>query len=182
MAEKTHTTVAVKVLKQTNKELNPKILELLKSEIHALEKLNHQNNPNIIRLLSHFIQDDRYHLVFEYCEGGDLENYIKKSPNRCLNEKEVVCFLKQLLNGFKCLHENKIIHRDFKPDNVLIKDGVLKIADFGFCKELGDKLMADTMLGTGFYMAPEIIRGARYTNKVDIWSLGVIVYNNFCVK
>lgn len=85
----------------------------------------------------------------------------------------------QMLNGFKTLVRNNIMHRDFKLANVLKHNGILKIADFGFAKILGSGKMADTMLGSPLNMAPEIFQGKEYSSKADIWSLGITFYEVF---
>ena len=85
--------------------------------------------------------------------------------------------MRQLMSAFKVLSDHSIYHRDIKPDNILIKDGKLKLADFGFCKKMGtlDDL-TQTVLGSPVYMAPEILNGDLYNSKADIWSLGVVFY------
>ena len=165
-----HELVAIKKLKKTKSKLKPEFLGLLNSEINILTSIK---NDNIVKLMETFLENDYYHLVFEYCSSGDLEKYLQNTPRKCIPEPEVLGFLKQLLNGFRGIHDLKVMHRDFKLDNILIKDGVLKIADFGFCKQ-GD--LAETYAGTAYYMAPEIMDSENYTNKVDIWSLGVCLY------
>lgn len=162
--------VAIKILDDKQIRSQPKVLELLQSEIHILKTIN---NPNVVKLYDSFQEKGRYYLILEYCNSGDLENFMKKSPDRCISEQEALGFFKQLLNGFKALHQIKAMHRDFKLANVLIHDGVLKIADLGFSK-VAD--LAKTALGTGVYMAPEILKYQKYNNKVDIWSLGVSLY------
>lgn len=84
---------------------------------------------------------------------------------------------KQLINAYKSLHEHNIIHRDIKPDNILFKEGTLKLADFGFCKKLkfADDL-TQTSLGSPLYMAPEVLNNDIYSSKADLWSCGVILY------
>ena len=74
------------------------------------------------------------YLVYEYCEGGTLDQQIRKYGK--LPEKQALLYFKQLMNAFKSLMENKIYHRDIKPDNILLKSGHLKLADFGFCKRM----------------------------------------------
>lgn len=162
--------VAVKILDDKQIRAQPKVLELLQSEIYILKTIN---NKNVVKLYEHIVQKGKHFLVLEYCNQGDLEKYVKGKPDKVINEGEAIGFFKQLLNGFKALHEIKAMHRDFKLANVLMNDGVLKIADLGFSK-VAD--LAKTALGTGVYMAPEIIKYQKYNNKVDVWSLGVSLY------
>jgi serine/threonine protein kinase len=97
----------------------------------------------------------------EYCNGGDLENYLDKKKR--LTEDEATVFLKQIINGFRGLHEVNAMHRDFKVANVLLHDGICKIADLGFAKQLDKKKkMTGTILGTSLTMAPELLREQNY--------------------
>lgn len=164
------TQLAIKKIKTPKKQISPKILELLHSEIHVLKSIK---NENIVKLYDTFRDSDYYHLVFEYCNGGDFERYLQSQESEGISEEEALSYLKQLLNGFRALHDMQVMHRDFKLENILLKDGILKIADFGFCKQTD---IAATSAGTGYYMAPEIMDRNFYTNKVDIWSLGVCLY------
>lgn len=77
---------------------------------------------------------NNFYFVYEYCNGGTLERVLKNS--KFLGERQSLIFFKQLINAFKVLAENNIMHRDIKPDNILIHNGILKVADFGFCKPL----------------------------------------------
>lgn len=165
-----YTMWAIKILNEDQIKSNPKVLELLKSEIKILKGVD---SPNVVKLKEDFFEKNKYHLVMEYCQDGDLEKYIKTKPGKCISEIEALGYLKQLLNGFKALHEIKAMHRDFKLANVLINEGILKIADLGFSKQAD---LARTALGTGVYMAPEIMKYEKYNNKVDIWSLGISLY------
>ena len=118
---------------------------------------------------------NNFYFVYEYCNGGTLEKVLKKSGS--LGERQSLIYFKQLINGFKLLAEHNIMHRDIKPENILIHNGILKIADFGFCKPLEHQdVMAETMLGSPIYMAPEVLKGEAYTIKADVWSLGVVLY------
>ncbi len=111
----------------------------------------------------------------EYCNGGDLEHYLDKKKR--LTEDEATVFLKQIINGFRGLHEVNAMHRDFKVANVLLHDGICKIADLGFAKQLDKKKkMTGTILGTSLTMAPELLREQNYGIQADIWSLGVVYY------
>lgn len=110
----------------------------------------------------------------EYCNEGDLAEYIRLK--KMLSEDEAVEFLVQILNAFKTLVKNKIMHRDFKLANILKHDGELKIADFGFSKLLVNEDFTSTVLGSPLHMAPEIIGGNEYNNKADIWSIATVFF------
>ena len=94
---------------------------------------------------------------------------------KVLSEKEALVIFRQLLEAFKELNKNNIMHRDLKPDNIFFNDGKVKLGDFGFCKML-EVNMAQTMLGSPIYMAPEVLKEEIYTLKADIWSLGVVLF------
>lgn len=86
-------------------------------------------------------------------------------------------YFRQLLEAFKILVEYNIMHRDIKPDNILFHNGMVKLGDFGFCKNLeSDTAMTSTMLGSPIYMAPEVLKGEDYSSKADVWSLGVVLF------
>lgn len=99
-------------------------------------------------------------------------------------EKKALLYFKQLMNAFRSLSGNNILHRDIKPDNILIKSGHLKLADFGFCKRMiSPDDLTQTVLGSPVYMAPEVLNGDLYNSKADIWSLGVVLFEmlfGFC--
>lgn len=95
--------------------------------------------------------------MLEYCNEGDLMQYLKEK--KTLHEEEAIEFLIQIINAFKTLVKNKIMHRDFKLANILKHDGNIKIADFGFSKLLGNDNMTSTMLGSPLNMAPEVLNG-----------------------
>ncbi|KAL4227286.1 Serine/threonine-protein kinase ulk3 [Mactra antiquata] len=122
--------------------------------------------------------DDTYiYLIMEYCSGGDLSHFIRSK--RTLPEHIVRKFLRQIVSAMSFLREHKVAHMDLKPQNILCTsstDPTLKIADFGFAKHMyhGDKLHA--LRGSPLYMAPEIICKGRYDARVDLWSIGVILY------
>ena len=94
---------------------------------------------------------------------------------KVLSEKEALVIFRQLLEAFKELNKNNIMHRDLKPDNIFFNEGKVKLGDFGFCKML-EVNMAQTMLGSPIYMAPEVLKEEIYTLKADIWSLGVVLF------
>lgn len=118
-------------------------------------------------------------MVFEYCGGGDLSKYI--SQNKHLSEEMAKKFMTQLAAGLKYLHSLHIIHRDLKPHNLLLtstnkEDHILKIADFGFAKTFDASTLSETVCGSPLYMAPEILKGQKYSSKADLWSVGTILF------
>jgi serine/threonine-protein kinase ULK/ATG1 len=130
--------VAVKVIKRENLKGTiytklGKLNELLENEIKVLRTCN---NMNIVKLYDIKKTPNNFYLIMEYCNEGDLADYLK--TKKILTEDEAVDMLMQILNAFKTLVKNKILHRDFKPANILKHDGELKIADFGFSKLLSE--------------------------------------------
>lgn len=152
-------TVAVKVIAQKLMRDTPKLEELVKTEIKVLKACK---NDNVIRFVDSFKTDNYVFIITEFCNGGDLEHYLEKQKQ--IPEDEATVFLKQILNGFKVhllliqgLHEVGAMHRDFKVANVLLHNGICKIADLGFAKQMEKRQMTGTILGTSLTMAPEVL-------------------------
>ncbi|GLT34244.1 hypothetical protein SLA2020_087690 [Shorea laevis] len=165
--------VAVKEIDK--KLLNPKSSENLLKEISILSTINH---PNIIRLFEAIQTEEKIYLVLEYCEGGDLADYIRKHGK--VSMPVARHFMRQLAAGLQVLQEKHLIHRDLKPQNLLLstkeETPVLKIGDFGFVRSLTPENLADTVCGSPLYMAPEIMENQKYDAKADLWSVGAILF------
>ena len=161
--------VAVKVIRRDF--IKGKFLELLENEISILKSCS---NENIIKLYDMKKTANNFYLILEYCNEGDLGVYLKQK--KYLTEDEAVDFLLQIINAFKTLVKDNIMHRDFKLANILKHNGTVKVADFGFAKLLGEEGTAATILGSPLNMAPEVLDGAVYNNKADIWSVGTVFY------
>lgn len=137
------------------------------------------NHPNIILLLDFFQVEGCVYLVLEFCAGGNLASYILQ---RCeVQERTANRFMRQLGAGLEVLNSHHIIHRDLKPENILLSSAdsdaaVLKISDFGLSRILRPGDCAETVCGSPLYMAPEILQFQRYSNKVDMWSVGAILF------
>lgn len=118
-------------------------------------------------------------MVLEYCEDGDLKTYLEKNrKNEGLSEAEAQTFMRHLTQGYQALLAKNIIHRDIKPANILLKQGVAKLSDFGFSRVVEDpnKTQKLTLLGTPLYTAPEILANKKFSNKCDVWSMGIVFY------
>ena len=140
------------------------------------------NHPNVILVAEIFESPDSFFSVMEYCEGGELFNFIVK--NRRLSEDEAAFFYYQLINGLEYIHSLGIVHRDLKPENLLLtKDHILKIIDFGLSNyfKKGQKDLLITPCGSPCYASPEMVAGCKYNGfKIDIWSTGIILYAMLC--
>ncbi|XP_068643922.1 serine/threonine-protein kinase ATG1c-like [Aristolochia californica] len=167
------TEVAIKEI--IMERLNKKLQDSLVSEIVILKKINH---PNIIRLHEIIETTGRIHLVLEYCRGGDLSVYIQRHGS--VPEATAKYYMQQLAAGLLILRENNLIHRDLKPQNLLLLTNdnysVMKIADFGFARSLQPRGLAETLCGSPLYMAPEIMQLQKYDAKADLWSVGTILF------
>jgi len=145
----------------------------MNNEISILKILRH---PNVVKLLETFDTDKHHLIVMELCPGGDLLNYVRK--RRKLNEKYAKFVFKQIMEGLAYLHDNGVVHRDIKLDNILLDGhGNIKIADFGVSRKVVDNEILFEQCGTPAYIAPEIVRELGYKGyPVDIWSAGVCLY------
>ncbi|CAD8197329.1 unnamed protein product [Paramecium octaurelia] len=136
-----------------------------------------RGNKNIVGVEYVDFNDERIILILEKCQC-DLQSIINMRKAREGNNflpKEALNILKQILNGYKFLHDNNIIHRDLKPANILVLDGVYKIADLGLARVIGQNVDM-TRVGTPKYIAPQLLLNQTFTNSADIFSLGIITY------
>ncbi|EPY20964.1 fused, partial [Strigomonas culicis] len=168
--------VAMKFIVKKGK--NEKELRNLRSEIEILTKLNHDN---IITLFDSFETDLEFVVVMEYAQG---ELYEILEDDKRLPEDVVRKIAKQLVQALNYLHSNRIIHRDMKPQNILIgQNGAVKLADFGFARSMSYNTMVLTSIkGTPLYMAPELVQEQPYNHSADLWSLGCILYELYYGK
>eukprot|EP01017_Pseudomicrothorax_dubius_P003395 TRINITY_DN1047_c0_g1_i10.p1 TRINITY_DN1047_c0_g1~~TRINITY_DN1047_c0_g1_i10.p1 ORF type:complete len:215 (+),score=44.85 TRINITY_DN1047_c0_g1_i10:145-789(+) len=137
-------------------------------------------NDNLVQLIDIKKTASSIYIIMEYCSGGNLKSYIEKNgTNMTLPEAEACRILNDILQGFRVLVSKSMVHRDIKRENILLSGGKWKIADFGFSKQLRDnEVRTSTLVGSPYFMAPQISgMEGDYTNKCDIWSLGVLLYN-----
>jgi serine/threonine protein kinase len=145
-------------------------LKILFREISLHKILKH---PNIIRLYDHLEDRVKIYLILEYAEKGSLFDLMRKKIK--LPEKDVWPIFTQICVGLNYLHMKNLLHRDLKPENLLInKDDVIKICDFGWSAQGTEQRV--TFCGTLDYMSPEMLNNRQQTFKVDIWALGILLY------
>ena len=212
--------IAIKAVSRS-KLKNKKLLENLEVEIAILKKIKH---PHIVGLIDCERTSTDFYLIMEYCALGDLTFFIKKrrslvmkhpliktvfdlypppsAEHNGLNRVLVVNYLQQLSSALKFLRSKNLVHRDIKPQNLLLCTPlqdysdpktfhemgfigiynlpVLKIADFGFARFLPNTSLAETLCGSPLYMAPEILNYQKYNAKADLWSVGTVLYEMCC--
>ena len=143
--------------------------------LSELKIVSGHNSNFIIKFYNAFIQEDNLCIVMEYCSKGTLENHIK---NKKLTNETIWKYFSQLCGGVSYLHANNIIHRDLKSTNILIdSNDNIKLIDFGVSKILNNYMkFTKSFVGTPYCMSPEILKNVFYDHKVDIWALGIILY------
>lgn len=203
--------VAIKVVQRSHLKREKRLMDIFEAEMGILKRMQH---PHIVHLIDIVQTSTDYNLIMEYCSIGDLSTFIKKKnllikrhpsvgdvferypyDKGGLHPSLVKHFLAQLASSLAFLRKHDIVHRDVKPQNVLLKPGaatedesrslgyvgdwtlpVVKIADFGFARFLPSTSMAETLCGSPLYMAPEILNYERYNAKADLWSVGAVTY------
>ncbi|KAF0774968.1 hypothetical protein AaE_001331 [Aphanomyces astaci] len=146
-------------------------LAAIESEIKLLKKLHHEN---IVKYYNTIKEEDYLYIVLEYMENGSLAQFMKKFGT--LSETLVAMYITQVLRGLAYLHAQGVLHRDVKGANILTtKDGLVKIADFGVAIKLNEAQKSNSVVGSPYWMAPEVIEMAGWSSASDIWSVGCTI-------
>ncbi|XP_076277262.1 unc-51 like kinase 3 homolog Aduk isoform X2 [Lasioglossum baleicum] len=164
--------VAIKCVDKSS--LSKSAIDNLVTEINLLKILNHEH---IVEMRDFFWDDGHIYIVMEYCDAGDLSSFIKKRHK--LPEKICRGFLQQLALALRYLRNHDVSHMDLKPQNLLLTRKpqlVLKVGDFGLAQYLSNSEQKFAVRGSPLYMAPEILLKRKYDARVDLWSVGVIMY------
>ncbi|EGC36783.1 hypothetical protein DICPUDRAFT_31335, partial [Dictyostelium purpureum] len=165
---RTNNKVAIKKM-----PLNQQNMKLIVTEIGIMKSCKHQN---IIDYIDSYLVGDSLWVAMEFMGGGCLTEILEQFNTVKLNESQIAFVCAETLKGLAYVHSQHRIHRDIKSDNILLgSDGSVKLADFGYAAQLTkSKQKRVTIVGTPYWMAPELIRGQNYDRKVDIWSLGIM--------
>ena len=184
----TFSTVKLGTHRITQKKVAIKILDKNKIEsrddleriIREMQILTEMHNPFVIKVYKIYEDKNNFLIIMEYCEGGELFNYIVKKKR--LSEEEASYFFFQLINGIEYIHSKGIAHRDLKPENLLLsKNKILKIIDFGLSNFYDGTKRLQTPCGSPCYASPEMVKGKRYDGfNIDIWAIGVILFAMLC--
>jgi len=153
-------------IKKINKILSSKYFD---TEIECMKKMHHVNIIKLYDVIKK--KKNEIYMILEYCNNGDLSDYIETGITTYDSK-----FYYEIIEAFRYLYKKDILHRDIKPQNILIHNWTIKISDFGFAKSFEKNDLIATFCGSSLYMAPEIINRKEYKCTSDIWSLGVVLY------
>lgn len=152
-----------------------------KNEVQVLSMLKH---PNIIAYLESFVEEKALMIVMEYAQGGTMYTFLEEREGKLLDEDEIIRLFVQIVLALCHVHQQNILHRDLKTQNILLNKTrkVVKIGDFGISKILSSKSKANSVIGTPCYISPELCEGKPYNQKSDIWALGCVLYELATLK
>jgi len=162
--------VAIKIISKKHEMSS----ESLQRELDIMRLV--KDCPQVVSLIDVFENDEKYYIVLELVRGGDLLNTILKW-DRC-SEANAIKILRSILEAISYCHEKGIVHRDMKPDNLLVSNdlSMIKLSDFGLATVLGPNETTNLTVGTRSYLSPEMILKNSYNTSVDMWSIGCITY------
>jgi len=166
---------AIKAIDKRNKT-NQEEKPYFRREIEVMYKIHH---PNVVKLYGHFEDNNYCYFIMEYISKGNVYGLIPQDKKKRINNQIVASLMKDVISAVYYLHNMKppIIHRDIKPENVLLADGlVAKLTDFGWSNYMQEDEKRTTVCGTPIYLAPEIIKEQGHDEKVDIWCIGVLLF------
>ncbi|CAL8468644.1 g8184 [Coccomyxa elongata] len=151
------------------------------NEVAVLSSLDH---PNVVKYYECFAErGTQVKIVMELCQDGDLDGFLRAQGGKHLSEEEIMNKFVQICLSIHYVHNKGLIHRDLKTCNLLLDGGIIKLGDFGISKVMSaEQNAAQTMVGTPYYMSPEILKGKGYGPKTDVWALGCILYEMCCLR
>ncbi|XP_049795725.1 serine/threonine-protein kinase PAK mbt [Schistocerca nitens] len=172
-------TVCIAVEKSTGRQVAVKKMDLRKQQrrellFNEVVIMRDYHHPNIVEMYDSFLVQDELWVVMEFLEGGALTDIV---THERMDEQQIATVCRQCLRALSYLHSQGVIHRDIKSDSILLAaDGRVKLSDFGFCAQVSQELpKRKSLVGTPYWMSPEVISRLPYGPEVDIWSLGIMV-------
>ena len=171
----TKANYAIKVIDKRN-QTNIEQKTYFHREMEIMYKIHH---PNVVKLFGNFEDDNYCYLIMEYISKGNIYHLIPKDRRKRLSTQVVASLMKDVISAVYFLHNMNppIIHRDIKPENVLLAEGnIAKLTDFGWSNYIQGEEKRNTVCGTPIYLAPEIINETGHDEKVDIWCIGVLLF------
>ncbi|XP_034248266.1 serine/threonine-protein kinase Nek8-like [Thrips palmi] len=152
------------------------------NEARVLALLSHRN---VVRYLGSWERDGCLLLEMEFAGGGTLAQFLanRTARNAPLSERRALALFAQVASAIRHMHAHNVLHRDLKTENIfLTKDNVVKVGDFGISKVMGTQVQAETVLGTPYYLSPEMCEGLQYDQKSDVWALGCVLYELLALR
>ena len=166
---------AIKAIDKRNKS-NIEEKPYFRREVEVMYKIHH---PNVVKLYGHFEDNNYCYFIMEYISKGNVYNLISQDKKKRINAQIVASLIKDVISAVYFLHNMNppIIHRDIKPENVLLAEGMIaKLTDFGWSNYMQEEEQRKTVCGTPIYLAPEIIKEQGHDEHVDIWCIGVLLF------
>ena len=173
--KKTKANYAIKAIDKRN-TTNIQEKPYFRREIEIMYRIHH---PNVVKLFGHFEDNTYCYFIMEYIPGGNIYSYVPKNGIRTISTQQVASIIKDVISATYFLHNMvpPIIHRDIKPENVLLASGMqAKLTDFGWSNYMQGDYKRTTVCGTPIYLAPEMINNTGHDEKVDIWCIGVLLF------
>ena len=171
----TQANYAIKAIdKRTNANIQEK--PYFRREIEIMYRIHH---PNVVKLFGHFEDNTYCYFIMEYIPGGNIYSYVPKDGIKKINTQQVASIIKDVISATYFLHHMNppILHRDIKPENVLLSQGMqAKLTDFGWSNYMQGDMKRTTVCGTPIYLAPEMINNTGHDEKIDIWCIGVLLF------
>ena len=173
--KETKAEYAIKAIDKRNKT-NQEEKPYFRREVEVMYKIHH---PNVVKLFGHFEDNNYCYFIMEYISKGNVYNLLPTDKKKRLSTKVCASIIKDVISAVYFLHNMKppIIHRDIKPENVLLSEGlVAKLTDFGWSNYIQENEKRTTVCGTPIYLAPEILEEKEHNEAVDIWCIGVLLF------
>ena len=173
--KETKAEYAIKAIDKRNKT-NQEEKPYFRREVEVMYKIHH---PNVVKLFGHFEDNNYCYFIMEYISKGNVYNLLPTDKKKRLSTKVCASIIKDVISAVYFLHNMKppIIHRDIKPENVLLSEGlVAKLTDFGWSNYIQEDEKRTTVCGTPIYLAPEILEEKGHNEAVDIWCIGVLLF------